>query len=71
MTNLTSEEKSQVLYSLSFRMDVIEDQIDNLYKIGGKCNLSRIEILIQKSAKISDIGFKIDKKHWSILRGVN
>ena len=66
---ISNEELRLIIFSINTKMSVLEDQIDNLYKLGGKSNLDQRKILVRKFSKLSQLGNKLVKKLGSNLWG--
>ena len=66
---ISNEELRLIIFSINTKMSVLEDQIDNLYKLGGKSNLDQRKILVRKFSKLSQLGNKLGKKLGSNLWG--
>jgi|11_taG_2_1085331.scaffolds.fasta_scaffold03773_4 hypothetical protein len=62
MTNLNNEELRLIIFSINTKMSVLEEQINNLYKLGGKGNLEQRKILVRKFSKLSQLGNKLSEK---------
>ena len=66
---ISNEELRLIIFSLNTKMSVLEEQIDNLYKLGGKSNLDQRKILVRKFSKLNQLGNKLGKKLSSNLWG--
>ena len=66
---ISNEELRLIIFSINTKMSVLEDQIDNLYKLGGKSNLDQRKILVRKFSKLSQLGNKLGKKLGANLWG--
>jgi len=67
MTNLNNEELRLIIFSINTKMSVLEEQINNLYKLGGKGNLEQRKILVRKFSKLNQLGNKLSEKLGSNL----
>ncbi len=52
---INKEKKGLILLALNTKMAVIQDQIDNLYKIGGAENLEHRKKMVRKFIKYNDL----------------
>ena len=64
---LSNEELRLIMFSINTKMSVLEEQIDNLYKLGGKSNLDQRKILVRKFSKLNQLGNKLGEKYSSNL----
>ena len=70
---LSNEELRLIIFSIKTKMSVLEEQINNLYQLGGKSNLDQRKILVSKFAKLNQLGQKLGGKLWGafLWEGVN
>ena len=66
---ISNEELRLIIFSINTKMSVLEDQIDNLYKLGGKSNLDQRKILVRKFSKLNQLGNKLGNKLGANLWG--
>ncbi len=62
--DMTREEKHQILFSLSLRMDLIQERINHLWEIGSEANDNHRKKLVKKYYKLNQLGRKIGGKLW-------
>ena len=66
---ISNDELRLIIFSINTKMSVLEDQIDNLYKLGGKSNLDQRKILVRKFSKLNQLGNKLGNKLGANLWG--
>tara|TARA_B110000285_G_scaffold12183_1_gene12094 strand:- start:462 stop:692 length:231 start_codon:yes stop_codon:yes gene_type:complete len=66
---ISNEELRLIIFSINTKMSVLEEQIDNLYKLGGKSNLDQRKILVRKFSKLNQLGNKLGNKLGANLWG--
>ena len=62
---INKEKKELILLALNTKMAVIQDQIDNLYKVGGVENLIRRKRLVVKFKKYNDLLIEFGGFGWT------
>jgi hypothetical protein len=62
---INKEKKELILLALNTKMAVIQDQIDNLYKIGGAENLEQRKKLVRKFVKYNHLLIEFGGFGWT------